>query len=488
VRRGPLLLVFAFELASCGAESGTKRIGSRKTGGRAIAVVPLRGSLRSDDRSFVAAFVTCGKNMSKKPMRRAIIAGGSLGGLFAGCMIRQRGWDVVIVERTKGRLAGRGAGLGVHPSMLEGLLRAGAKVDATVGVAIGGRAVLARDGEIAAEIVMPQLCTSWARLHTLLSNVFPEDCVRRGVAVTAFEQDSGGVTAYLSNGETLKGDVLIGADGVRSTVRRQLLPKTELAYAGYVAWRGMVDERALSPTTHATLFQRFAWGLASDGHIVGYPVPGPDDDVTPGRRCYNFVWYRRVETDPALREMQTDAAGGHHPHGIPPQAIRGHFISDLSRDAGAVFCDAWAEVVRKVDQPLFQPIGDLASSQMCFDRVALLGDAAYVARPHVARGAIKAGDDAIALAEALADFPAEDALRKYDAVRRADNAAIVAESRSLGSYIEGKGERTADPVQFMRENGGVEPSLVDGGLFFRLLREAGFGGPASCPGSALPQQ
>lgn len=450
-----------------------------------MAAMPLRRSLRSDDRSFVAALFTSGKAMRKKPMRRAIVVGGSLGGLFAGCMIRQRGWDVVIVERTEGRLAGRGAGLGVHPSMLEGLLRAGAKVDGTVGVAIGVRAVLARDGGIAAEMAMPQLCTSWARLHSLLSNVFPEDGVRRGVAVTAFEEDAGGVTTYLSNGETLKGDVLIGADGVHSAVRRQLLPKTELAYAGYVAWRGMIDERTLSPTTHAALFHRFAWGLAADGHIVGYPVPGPGDDVAPGRRCYNFVWYRRVEMEPALREMQTDAAGQHHPEGIPPQAIREHFISDLRRDASAVFCDAWAEMVHKVDQPLFQPIGDLESSQMSFGRVALLGDAAYVARPHVARGAIKAGDDAIALADALADLPAEDALRKYDAVRRPANVAIVAESRRLGSYIEGKGERTADPVEFMCENGGVEPSLVDGGLFLRLLREAGFGGSDSNSQQAL---
>jgi 2-polyprenyl-6-methoxyphenol hydroxylase-like FAD-dependent oxidoreductase len=426
--------------------------------------------------------------MSKEPMRRAIIVGGSLGGLFVGCMIRQRGWDVVIVERTEGRLAGRGAGLGVHASMLQGLLRAGAKVDASVGVPVEGRAILGRDGGITAEMAMPQLCTSWARLHNLLSDVFPEDRVRRGVALTAFEQASGGVTAHLSNGEALKGDVLIGADGVRSAVRRQLLPKTELAYAGYIAWRGMVDERALSPTTHAALFHRFAWGLTSCGHIVGYPVPGPGDEVTPGRRCYNFVWYRRVETEPALREMQTDADGRHYPDGIPPQAIRGHFISDLRRDASAVFCDAWAEMVHKVDQPLFQPIGDLESSQMSFGRVALLGDAAYVARPHVALGAIKAGEDAMTLADALADLPAENALRKYDAVRRPVNAAIVAESRRLGSYIEGKGERTADPVEFMRENGGVEPSLVDGGLFFRLLREAGVGGSESNSESASPRQ
>ena len=94
---------------------------------------------------------------------------------------------------------------------------------------------------------------------------------------------------------------------------------------------------------------------------------------------------------------------------------------------------------------------------MAFGRIALLGDAAYVARPHVARGAIKAGHDAMALAAALTDAPVVDGLQRYDAVRRPASLALVAQSRRLGAYLERRGERTGDPVAFMRENGGVEP-------------------------------
>src|SRR5262249_12550397 len=126
-------------------------------------------------------------------------------------------------------------------------------------------------------------------------------------------------------------------------------------------------------------------------------------------------------------------------------------------------------------QPFFQPVGDLEAPLMRIGRVALLGDAAFVARPHVAKGAIKAGHDAIELAEALADGNVEQGLARYDAVRRPASMAIVAQSRRLGAYLEGKGERTPDPVRFMCENGGVEPSnKADGGLFFRLLTEVGF--------------
>ena len=112
---------------------------------------------------------------------------------------------------------------------------------------------------------------------------------------------------------------------------------------------------------------------------------------------------------------------------------------------------------------------------MSVGRVALLGDAAFVARPHVGMGAIKAGMDAIGLTEALAEDDVEAGRERYDAARQPAGRAIVAKSRRLGAYIEGK-EHRADPITFMRENGGVDPAnRSDGGLFFRLLAEAGFG-------------
>ena len=409
-------------------------------------------------------------------MRRAIVVGGSLGGLFAGGNLLHAGWDVTILERSPARLKGRGAGLGVHPPMLQGLLAAGGVVDASVGIAIRDRAAFGRDGGIAAEVRMPQFCTSWARLYSILSAAFPEERIRRGITVTGFVQDRGGVVAHLADGSEIAGDLLVAADGVRSTVRRQLFPDVDLAYAGYVGWRGMVEEKALTRATHAIIFHRFAWGLLDREHILGYPVPGPGDDLTPGRRRYSFVWYRPVPDMAKLAEMQTDLLGRFHPEGIPPHLIRPEVIAALHRDAETLLPPVWAEIVQTAAQPLFQPIGDLEAPSMSVGRVALLGDAAFVARPHVAKGAIKAGHDAIALAAALADAGVEEGLERYDAMRRPASWEIVAQSRQLGAYLEGKGGRTPDPARFMCENGGVEISdKADGGLFFRLLTDVGYG-------------
>lgn len=407
-------------------------------------------------------------------MQRAIVIGGSLGGLFAGAMLMRSGWDVTIVERTEERLEGRGAGLGLHPPMLQALLKAGAKVDGTVGVPVGGRTAFARDGAIVGELHMPQLCTSWSRLYSMLSAAFPAERLRHGVALDSFVEDRNGVTARFADGSEARADVLIGADGFRSTVRRQMFPDVDLGYAGYIAWRGTVEEAALGPAPQAALVNRFAWGLVDRGHIVGYLVPGALDDVTSGRRRYNFVWYRSADAATTLAKMQTDAAGRVHSEGIPPQLVRPQVIASLRRDAEAMLPPVFADVVRACAQPLFQPISDLASPMMSRGRVALLGDAAFVARPHIGMGAIKASQDAMALAAALAGADVEEGLARYDAARRRPDALIAAESRRLGAYIEGKGER-ADPITFMRENGGVDASnRDDGGLFFRLLAEAGF--------------
>jgi 2-polyprenyl-6-methoxyphenol hydroxylase-like FAD-dependent oxidoreductase len=408
-------------------------------------------------------------------MRRAIVVGGSLGGLFAGCNLLRAGWDVTVLERSEGRLTARGAGLGVHPPMLEGLLRAGARVDVTVGVPVAGRVVFARDGSELAAIDMPQFCTSWARLYSLLSEAFPEERVRRGTALAGFEQDAEGVTARLADGSVVRAEVLVGADGLRSTVRRLLLPDVEFVYGGYVGWRGLAEEAAFSPSAHATLFHRFAFAIPEGEHILGYPVPGLDDDLTPGQRRYNWVWYRPVDGAQRLRDMLTDSTGRVHADGIAPQAIRPDVLAALRADADALLCPAWSEVVRITEQPLFQPIGDLECPRIAFGRVALLGDAAFTARPHVARGAIKAGHDAMVLADALDRAPVEAALARYDAIRRPAGAALVAESRRLGAYLEGRlGAVARDPVAVMRDNGGVEPSAVDGGLFHRLLAQAGY--------------
>jgi 2-polyprenyl-6-methoxyphenol hydroxylase-like FAD-dependent oxidoreductase len=380
-------------------------------------------------------------------MPRALIAGGSLGGLFAANLLQRQGWDVEVFERAPVRLDGRGAGIVTHPPLVEALARAGCPAEGSdLGVAVAGRIAFAPDGAVLGRHALPQVLTSWSRLYSLLDQACSETAVHRGWALESFEQDQNGITASFANGQQAQGDLLVGADGIRSAVRRKLHPDVTAQYAGYIAWRGLADETALSPATHAALFDRFAFSLPDGEQMLGYPIAGDADDTRAGRRRYNFVWYRPADAA-RLRDMQTDETGRHHPDGIPPGLIRQDLVTAMRADADRLLGPQFADVVRQTTAPFFQSIWDLAVPSMIQDRVALLGDAAFVARPHVGMGVTKAAQDAMALADALAahasikvNVPA--ALRSYDALRQPASAAVVQRARALGGYMEAQARPT----------------------------------------------
>ncbi len=370
-------------------------------------------------------------------MRRALIVGGSLGGLFAANLLHRAGWDVLVLERAGEALSGRGAGIVTHPELFDCLRAGGVTVDATIGVSVPGRVTLARDGSVAQTSDLPQVLTAWGRLYHLLKAALPPTLYRFGANLRQVTQDESGVTAHLTDGSTERADLLVGADGIRSTVRSQYMPEAKPVYAGYIAWRGLTDEAALSPATHAALFERFAFCLPPGEQMLGYPVAGLKDAVAPGRRRFNFVWYRPADEATTLPRMLTDETGRCHMEGIPPGLIRADLLAEMHQAADDVLAPQFAEVVHKATQPFFQPIFDLEVPNMAAGRVAILGDAAFVARPHPGMGVTKAGGDAYALMRALQRHDdVATALKVFDAERRRIGAFLVDHARRLGAYMQ----------------------------------------------------
>ena len=367
--------------------------------------------------------------------RRALIIGGSMSGLLAALLLRRRGWEAEVYERVPGELAGRGAGIVAQPTLIAHLDALGLDTS-ELGVPIARRQILDREGRVTVTGHCPQILTAWERVYRLLRDAFPSANYHRGRELASFEQTLPGVVARFADGSTAEGDVLIGADGLRSTVRQPCLPAITPLYAGYVAWRAMLPENALPPAIHHDLFDAMTFCLPPGEQFLGYPVAGPDNDLRPGRRRYNVVWYRPADEATELPWILTDKNGVLHAISIPPPLIRREAIAAMRAAAERLLAPQCRALVRLIDQPLLQPIYDLASPRLAFGRVALVGDAAFVARPHVGAGVSKAADDASALATALDADDAETALRLYEAKRLPENNRIIERARHLGAYLQ----------------------------------------------------
>jgi 2-polyprenyl-6-methoxyphenol hydroxylase-like FAD-dependent oxidoreductase len=366
---------------------------------------------------------------------RVIIAGGSIAGLFAGALLHRLGFAVDVFERSGEALASRGAGIMPHPELFDALAHAGATADETICVPIVGRIALNQDGTILGKHAMPQLTMSWDQLYRLVRASLPEARHHAGRAVAGFEQDEDGVNVHFADGASARADWLIGADGIRSTVRRLLLPELEPAYAGYVAWRGLIEERRMSAEARAILCDRLAFCLSPGEQMIGYPVPGADEAIEPGRRRYNVVWYRPVDEAAGLPRLLTGRDGRSHDVSIPPGHVAHEAVAELYGDADALLAPCCAEVVRLSQEPFIQAIYDFASPRLVFGRVILIGDAAFLARPHAGMGATKAARDALSLARALAGADPTTALLDWERRRLRYGHAVVERARWLAGDL-----------------------------------------------------
>lgn len=330
---------------------------------------------------------------------RVAVAGGSIGGLCAATALRAVGCDVDVYERTPHQMTSRGAGIVVQPSLSALLQGVGAPELPTTGCS--RRLYLEPTGGSGGESGMPQRFTSWEAVYRTLLSAFPPENYHLGAEACSFEQDrsAASVTLNLKSGAAIEADLLVCADGWNSAARRHLLPQVTPKYAGYVAWRGTLDE-ADAPTGLAEFFDdRFTFSEArSGGHALCYLIPGEDAGTERGSRRLNWVWYVHVAEGRHLDELLTDRLGERRTGSVPPGQLADEVANYMRDRAVAELHPCLARLIGATPEPFVQVILDLAVPQMLFGRICLVGDAAFVVRPHTAGATAKAAADARALA------------------------------------------------------------------------------------------
>jgi 2-polyprenyl-6-methoxyphenol hydroxylase-like FAD-dependent oxidoreductase len=404
-------------------------------------------------------------------MKKAIIVGGSMAGMLAGNMLIRQGWQVDILERSKEGLEARGAGIVPQRSLLAALARAGVTVNPNIGIRVIKRVAYDRTGFAFATHQYDQYSTSWSLLYNLLRDAFPMQHFHAGCNVKEVAQDGNRAIAIIDDGSTFEGDLLIGADGMRSVVRRALFPEVQPQYVGYLAWRGMLEERHATPEFVESCFSALNFSFPKGEELIGYPVAGANGAVEPGQRRFNIMWYRPVAPGKELQHTFTGTDGVHHEAGIPPSLVRPELIKAMKEQACRVFSPAFADVIGRMEGMFVQAIYDLQSERMGRGRIAVIGDAAFVARPHCGAGVSKAADDAASLTSALNTNPlTSDAIEAFSAERAEAGKAAVAWAAHLGSYfqMDRTGHRRADfspdrpPIspEYIIQHTGIELSEV----------------------------
>jgi len=360
------------------------------------------------------------------------VVGGSIGGLTAGCLLADAGHDVTIYERSPAHLEERGAGIGLLP-MTSKYLRQRRGLDAaSISVPTAWIRTLRRDGSVTHAVRHDYQFSSWNTVYREMLRCFdPERYLLDHELVSI---DAATPTLEFADGTTVRPDFVVCADGVGSTARASLVPRSTPEYAGYVAWRGVVEETALSASTRAAFDDAITYFVYANSHALVYPIPGRDGSVQPGERLINIVWYRNYNDGDDIDDLLLDRRGVRRDVSVPPGAVRHEHVDEARAVASARLPACVAEVVHTIDDLFIQVIYDMAVDRLVIGKAALIGDAAFSVRPHAAAGTAKAAADAWTLSEMLEKHPGDltAALAAWQAGQLELGRSLLERTRSVG--------------------------------------------------------
>jgi 2-polyprenyl-6-methoxyphenol hydroxylase-like FAD-dependent oxidoreductase len=340
---------------------------------------------------------------------KAVIAGGGIGGLAVAVALQREGIEPLVLERAT-RIEEVGAGLSLWANAmlaLRGLglearvAEAGSVLTRATTITASGKEIQTIDiGAVSRKAGADSVCAHRAELQAALAEALPPGAVTLGAACQSFKEEADCVIVQLQDGRTVCGDILIGADGIHSAVRRQLLGDAAPRYAGYVALRGIAHGSGWLAAGENLFVQ-------GKGIQVGILPCGQD-------RTYWFAT-RNAKAGTTWTKAQ---------------------LAELFRN--------WPEVVRALVEATEQRailqsdvIDRPPSEQWGRGRVTLLGDAIHPTTPNLGQGACQALEDAVALAECLrAATPLEERLRAYELRRKRRTAMVTERSWRLGRMLQ----------------------------------------------------
>ncbi|MEW9877938.1 FAD-dependent oxidoreductase [Pseudomonas putida] len=356
--------------------------------------------------------------MTAQPLH-VVIAGAGIGGLCCALALQRRGIRVTVLEQAR-ELGEVGAGFQVSANGSRCLadIGLGEEIKQLATQADGKQIRLWNTGQtwklfdLGAESVekygFPYYLIYRPDLHALMVRHVRQhqpDAIRLGAKVTGFSQDAEGVKVEIENGEAVRGDILIGADGVHSRIRRAMFGESNAQFTGCVAWRGLVSRDNLPSHLNANLGTNW---VGPGAHVIHYPLREG--------KLINFVgiidrsdWQVESWTEKgSVEECLNDFRNWH---------------------------DDVQLLIKGIDQPYkWALLSRQPMENWTLGRATLLGDACHPTLPFLAQGAVMALEDGVVLARCLAAHRYDPAtgLLRYQALRLERTSRIVRGSAANG--------------------------------------------------------
>jgi 2,6-dihydroxypyridine 3-monooxygenase len=385
------------------------------------------------------------------------VVGGSLGGLNAALWLRDAGCDVTVLERSPVPLSGVGHGIVLNPATLRWF---GEKS----GLALDEISVVSQDvryidfrGNIIVERAEPYRFATYDALHGALLNAFGRERYLLGRAVKASLPNGAQVVVTLEKQPDLYFDMVVGADGVLGHQRQAqivIAPSLAPEYVGYVAWRGTVSAEDVPAELFNALFNAVTVHVMPFGHMLAHPLPGSSG--ANGMPHLNWIWYRDVEPGAPLTQLMTNREGQLRNLALSPGEARDEAVFELWQDAEIHLPPLFHALVTKTAQPSVQAIVEAEPLRLADGRICRVGDAGFVARPHVGAGAAKAAEDGYTLAQVLRthNFEVRDALKSWSQQQMLLGRSVVHRAREAGIALQTASWDVGGPLPFgLREAG-----------------------------------
>lgn len=370
--------------------------------------------------------------MSNSSARHAVIVGASYAGLCAAAALQANGWKTTVLERSR-ELLRSGGGVVVQRRMADYLEARNLASPGISSVPARLRVLYQPDGT---KLRLPETARSYTAWDVLLrefEQTVGSESIRRGHSLSAIEQSEETATVVTEEGHRFTGSLVVAADGLGSRARQLLLPGSEPTYAGYVAWRGTVDERDVPGDIRHDCTDTFCAFTGEQTNIVAYEIPGPDGSIQPGDRRINWVWYVNVEPGEDLDCLLVGRSGRRKKSTLPRGEARPETVRRMLQTAHEKLPEKFATIISATTEPFAQAVLDYQAPELVFGRTVLIGDAACLIRPHLGAGTEKAVEDAISLADAVCggDYAERECLRAWEQVRLEEHDALAEKAKAV---------------------------------------------------------